>query len=139
MPNDSITAKPWLMICHIAFVEIFEWARRRLSPEPARDQAPDIAALLNRHLSHARQGLSVLLKRSGVTHHEDLGMSRNRAIGKHLDAASLVRFHAQPLCCGGGLDPGGPENVPRRDPFSFDDDAFGVHLIHSSTRPHFNP
>src|SRR6266581_3266843 len=81
---------------HVAFVEIPEWPRRRLACNPAVYQAARVAALLHRHLRHAGQRLAIVVQRSGIADHEDLGMTGHGEILLNAHPPGVIRFRTQP-------------------------------------------
>src|SRR5262245_27188513 len=64
----------------VALVEVLERRRLGFPLQPARDQASDVAALLDRHLGDARERFPVLLVTSRVSHDEDFWMRRDGAV-----------------------------------------------------------
>src|SRR5262245_27335726 len=77
---------------HVAFVEVAEWTRCRLTHDPSMNQLPRITSLLHRHLSDSGQRLSVLLKHGGVAHDENFWMSRYGEIVLHFDSSRVIRL-----------------------------------------------
>ncbi len=108
------------------------------SSRPAGDQATDIAALLNRDLGDAWKWFPAHLQASCISHHENLGMRWNRAVSEHLDTTGPVGLRPKPSRCRRALHSRGPEDVLRPDPFSSQDDAFGIYLLHRRTAAHFH-
>src|SRR5262249_2650077 len=58
----------------VSLVEVLEWGRVGLTLQPARDQATDVAALLERDLANARERSPALFQASRVSHDEDFRM-----------------------------------------------------------------
>src|SRR5262249_56362241 len=70
----------------VALVEVLEWGRVGFPLQPARNQATDVTALLDRDLGDARERSPALFQASRVSHDEDVRMSRDGAVGEYLDA-----------------------------------------------------
>ena len=92
----------------------------------------------NRDLSDAWKWFPTHLQASCISHHENLGMRWNRAVSEHLDTTDPVGLRPKPSRCWRALHSRGPEDVLRPDPFSSQDDAFGIHLLHRRTGAHFH-
>src|SRR5262249_48451778 len=105
-----------------SLVEVLEWGRGGLALQPARNQATDVAALLDRDLGNARETPPAFLQASRVSHDEDFRMRRDGAVGEHLDATCSVRLGTQPLCRRKTPHPRRPEHVAGPDPFAPHDD-----------------
>src|SRR5262245_64626473 len=109
--------------CHVAFVEITEWWRRRTASLSIANNLADITALLHGDLRNARQRLAILIKRGRVADDEDLRMARHTTILLDPHASGLVSWRAQPFACGRGRDAGRPNHSAARDAFVADHDA----------------
>src|ERR1700674_1951014 len=110
----------------VAVVAIAEGRRRRPAREPRRDQLADVGALLLRHRRDTRQRLAALAHVCGVADDEDFRMTRERQIGRDLDAAHRVALGIEPIAGGGGGDAGGPEDRARLDALARGGDATGI-------------
>src|SRR5438128_3364827 len=128
LPHDS----------HVAFVEVAERTRRRLSRDPPADEPSRVAALLHRDLRVPGERPPILQEYGRVTDHEDLRMPRDAQVGLYLDASGPIRRDGQPLPGGRRRHAGGPDDRPAGDPLAGDDDALLVDVIDAAAQPHFH-
>src|SRR5579859_128394 len=123
---------------HAALIEVLEWFRRWSAPNAAVNQLARIPALLQGHLSDSRERFAVLIERGGVADHKDFRVSWHGEVRLHAYSSCSISIHVEPLTCGRGRNPRGPDNCFADDTFTRDDDAVRIDLINTLSEANFN-
>jgi hypothetical protein len=120
-------------------VEISEGNRGCTARDSAIDEPRGVSPLLDGDLRHSWQRIAVLIERSRIADHKDLGVARHGKIRLNANPTSAICRNAQPFTSGGGGNPGGPNQGPTRDSLIGDNNSIRINFLNGVPEAYFNP